>query len=390
MILFEPTTIIVCAVLILMGIATPFVSIFFRKVRHIDEPTESTCPPVSIILYAHDNARDLERHLPAILEQDYPSPFEVIVVEGKSEDDTDDVLKKLKHQYANLYTTFVPDSARYMSRQKLAITLGVKAAKNEWLLLTEPTCHPASHQWLLTMTRFCQPSTELVVGYVTFNDEASDYQHFERLLRQRYLLREAQHGHPYRTEPGNLMFRKSTFLEGRSFDGNLKFIRGEYDFIVNKFATATNTATATHSSSWIIDDAPTHKQWMNYHLFYMETRKHLRNSLRHRLPIFIDHIAIHLPIILSLIVSLLITIFSFWKGILEETFGIAVLSSVVISLLLTYILRTTIARRSMTRFGDTVPAWKVYPYEISIVWRFLYYKLRHRMADRYDFISHKV
>ncbi|MCR4854113.1 MAG: glycosyltransferase, partial [Prevotella sp.] len=306
----QTITMIVCAVLILVSIVTPFINIFFRKVRLSDETlpidteeeestekeeseTESTAtseekpfrfPSVSIILFAHDNARDLEQHLPAILTQDYPAGFEVIVVEGKSEDDTDDVLKKLKNDYKNLYTTFVPDSARYMSRPKLAITLGVKAAKNEWMLLTEPTYHPASDQWLQIMARNCQDDKDIVVGYSNFNDEATDYQRFERLLCQRYILREAQRGTPYRSEPGNLMFRKSTFIDGRSFDGNLKFIRGEYDFIVNKFATSDNTATETHPSSWMIEDVPTRKLWTNHHLFYMETRQHLARSFRHRLP----------------------------------------------------------------------------------------------------------
>ena len=411
---------IVCAVLILVSIATPFLNIFFRKLQLSDEQlpsehdTESHStdedseesattsatdekrfhyPSVSIVLFAHDNARDLEQHLPAILEQDYPAGFEVIVVQGKSEDDTEDVLKKLKNEHKNLYTTFVPDSARYMSRPKLAITLGVKAAHNEWMLLTEPNYHPASDQWLLTMARNCHDDKDIVIGYSNFNDEATHYQRFERLLCQRYILREAQRRTAYRSEPGNLMFRKSTFINGRSFDGNLKYIRGEYDFIVNKFATRSNTTTETHPLSWMIEDAPTKKQWNNHHLFYMETRQHLKRSFAHALPFKVDQIALHLNMLL-IISALIFSITSLVLDADPSSFFVhpsfIITASAILALVISTILRTVIARKAMKAFGEDIPASKVVPFEWSIVWRLIYYKLKHHMADKYDFICHKV
>ena len=77
-------TIILCGLLLVLGIATPFVSVFFRKLRLSDQPEERSAdndaaegesaqqpetllPPVSVVIYAHDSARELERHLPAIL-----------------------------------------------------------------------------------------------------------------------------------------------------------------------------------------------------------------------------------------------------------------------------------------------------------------------------------
>ena len=386
----ETIIIIVCAILILLSICTPFINVFFRKI-HLSEPETDesllqALPQLSVILFAHDNARELEAHLPVILEQDYPAEYEVIVVEGKSEDDTDDVLKRLKQQYKNLYTTFVPDSARYMSRPKLAITLGVKAAKNEWILITEPSCQPNSEKWLQQMARNCGPDTELIVGYSKYSDEASDYQRFERLFAQRYLLRETQRATAFRTEPGNLMFRKSTFLEGRSFDGNLKYIRGEYDFIVNKFAKKGNTVTETSPKSWVIEDAPAKKQWVNRHLFYMETRKHLKRSFRHRFPILIDQIALH-------------TCFLFILAAIGVSFAIPSLPLIykwillgvgILALIIFIIMRTLIARKGIAQVGEKIPAWKIVPFELSLVWRFLYYKIKYRRADRFDFICHKV
>ena len=94
-------------------------------------------PPVSIIVTPHDKAYELDQHLPLLLEQDYPAPFRIIVVFWRGESDTDDVLKKYAAN-PHLYATYIPDSSRYMSRKKLAITVGEKAATTEWLFRTSP------------------------------------------------------------------------------------------------------------------------------------------------------------------------------------------------------------------------------------------------------------
>ena len=40
-------------------------------------------------------------------------------------------LKQLKNDYPQLYTTYIPASSHYVSRRKLALTVGMKAAKSE-------------------------------------------------------------------------------------------------------------------------------------------------------------------------------------------------------------------------------------------------------------------
>ena len=404
----DTITMIACTVLILMSIVSSFTSIFFRKIKLSEPVTENNGkedeqtndegngtspannrhPAISVILCVHDNARDIERHLPAILSQDYPAGFEVVIVQSKGEDDTDDVLKQLKQNHKNLYTTFVPDSARYMSRPKLAVTLGVKAAKNSWILLTEPTCHPASDKWLSTMASHCTDKTDIVIGYSNYNDEATDFRRFELLQSQLYILREAQLRTAYRCEPGNLMFRKDMFINGRSFDGNLKFIRGEYDFIVNKFAQKGRTETETDPSAWMLFDDPTDKQWNNNRLYYMETRKHLQRTFRHRLSHAVDQLLLHANLlgILSAIAWCVARLIN--QNHSTSTWAVG--AAAILALLITAILRSLFAANVFKAFHEDIPAWKVLPFEASVIWRQFYYRIKYHVADKYDFISHKV
>ena len=97
---------------------------------------ETDLPPISVIISARNESENLRKYLPSILEQDYPN-FEVIVINDGSTDESEDVLTILEEQYTNLYHTFTPDGARYISRKKLALTVGIKASKYDWLVFTD-------------------------------------------------------------------------------------------------------------------------------------------------------------------------------------------------------------------------------------------------------------
>ena len=87
----------------------------------------------------HDEAEALEKNLPLFLTQQSKRAVEVIVVDDDSTDETPDVLKRLKAEYPNLYTTFIPNSPPNPWRRRLALTVGAKAAKGDWMLLKKAT-----------------------------------------------------------------------------------------------------------------------------------------------------------------------------------------------------------------------------------------------------------
>ena len=389
MIQISVTTIVICAIIIVAAVITPMVNIFFRKVGNRQEVTDdSQLPCLSVLLTVQDNARELEQHLPAILTQDYPAGFEVIVVVSKGEDDTDDVLKKLSATYPNLYTTFIPDSPRYMSRKKLAVTLGVKAARHEWILMTEARFQPASDQWLKTMARHCQETTDMVIGYANYDQEASDYKRFECLQEQCYILRRANRSTAFRCEPGNLLFRKSLFLDNRGFEGNLKYVRGEYDFIVNKFAEKGNTVIETSPEAWVIEDAPTKKTWKNRHLYLMETKRHLKRSFCSLLPYRLDHLLMHLNYLLIIGCAC----YGYW--LMRQGNGLSepwvLWGTAIGGFLITIVMRIIFARKTCLQFDEDIPFWKIIPFEVSRCWRNLIWRIRYFFSDKYSFICHKV
>lgn len=392
MMIISLTTIIAGAAVVLLAVLGSLINPFLRSLRlnkeeelSADGTTEDAAatqplPPVTILITAHDNLPELERNLHTFLEQKYPADYQVVVVCQSSDGETIDFLKRQSSENPHLYYTFIPESSRYMSRKKLQITVGVKAAKYEWILLTEPACMACSEDWLASMTRQCQEPNHLVLGYVSTEESCKSVRRFDMIRKAYYLLRRAQRSYGYRTNMPNVIFRKSDFMREQGYQGNLEFVRGEYDFLVNKYAAFGDTAVELDCDAWLTRDEPTNKAWHNAHLYHQASLKSLERAASMRTLMFFDHLMPHLSLLASIAVLAYAIFMQNW--ILTGIAGFA--------LLLLFILRMLIANKAIKHFDDDIALFKLPFLEYGIIWRNLANKIRYWRADKNDFTSHKL
>ena len=237
--------------------------------------TKSELPPVSVILCAHNEAYNISQYLPVLLTQDYPE-YEVIVVDDGSEDETRAMVERYMVCDPRLHLTFVPYGARVGSTKKLALTLAAKAAKYDYLLLTDADCVPESNRWISEMMRGFQSSKDIVLGFSPYFAEKG---HVNRLVRYDTLfnglhyLGAALCGHPYMGVGRNLAYRKGLFFESGGFTHLMNKIAGDDDLFVNHVATKTNTAVvlSRDSFTWSLPKK-TMKEW------WQQKRRHLSVS----------------------------------------------------------------------------------------------------------------
>ena len=121
----------------------------------------------SIIITVYDQAHELKENLPAYLTLVYEPGYEVIVVDETSTDDTPDVLKLYKQEYPNLYTTFLPKPNRLYTRRKMAFNIGLKASKNEWVILHNINNKPTDENELQAIVESLDEDAELTFGYIS-------------------------------------------------------------------------------------------------------------------------------------------------------------------------------------------------------------------------------
>ena len=120
--------------------------------------------PISVIICARNESENLLHHLPDVCEQAYPI-FEVIVIDDCSLDDSQDILRAYTDKYNHLRTIKVQEGRHFDGGKKFALTLGIKGAKYEHIVLIDADCRPKSNQWLQKMTGGFDGTKEIVLGY---------------------------------------------------------------------------------------------------------------------------------------------------------------------------------------------------------------------------------
>ncbi|MBQ3858185.1 glycosyltransferase [Segatella bryantii] len=380
MLIIDEITIALCIIVILLAIMASLINPLLHRISVVDnEYVADQLPPISILIPEHDNAKELDQNLALFLNQKYPIDYQIIVITEEGHGDTEDVLKKYSNN-SHLYTTYIPQSSRYMSRKKLQITLGVKAAKHEWILLTDPSCKPLNENWLATMASKCNNQTNIVLGYTTLEEGTNEYRRFEHINTAHYILNQANRGQAYITNMQNLMFRKSEFLQKGGFLGNLDQIRGEYYFLVNKFSEDSKTKIITDRDSWLEEQEPSDKEWNNRHLYYLAARKDLKRSKKIHYKMLVNEIIPHLSILTSL--GIIVYSVNSQKWLLT--------ACSILSIVILFFARSIIASKAIKPFYGDLAIWKIPFYELSLIWHRIYYHISYMKADKRDFTTHKL
>ena len=230
-------------------------------------------PGVSVIVCARNEETNLQDYLHTLLNQDYPT-FEVIVVDDGSEDNTHTILEQYSQQSHRLYHTFVPYGARVISSKKLALTIGIKAAHYNYILLTDADCRPESRNWIREMVNgFHKEETEIVLGFGPYFEKKGVLNKlicYDTLFSGLQYMGMAKSGHPYMGVGRNLAYRKDTFFANKGFQGLLCERAGDDDLLINKIANGNNTNVICNPDA--LTWSPPKRTW---HEWFHQKRRHL-------------------------------------------------------------------------------------------------------------------
>jgi len=236
--------------------------------------------PVSVIVCARDEAGNLTRNLPGILVQKYPSTNEVIVVNHNSQDETRFLLDEFKKTFKNLYAVNLENDALGIPGKKYPLSIGIKEAKYEVLLLTDADCVPASEDWIEYMQDGYDKGTEIVIGYGAyfkrpgFLNKLIRFETFHAALQY---LSYAIAGMPYMGVGRNLSYKKNLFLRNKGFSFTNHLPGGDDDLFINKVATKTNTRVVIHPDSFTLSEPKkSFGDWMRQKNRHFSTAKYYK------------------------------------------------------------------------------------------------------------------
>ena len=242
-----------------------YVLYFFSRLVFFKKENSSFSEPISIIICAKNEAENLTEFLPKILEQKY-SNFEVILVDDQSKDNTEYVLKELKRKHFNLKEVKIEEHVNSRLGKKFALTLGIKAAKHEYLLLTDADCVPASEHWLNEMASNFSAKKQIVLGYGSYKKEKgllNKMIRFDAFSVALQYFSYALADMAYMGVGRNLAYKKSVFFDNKGFASHIHLLSGDDDLFIQEVANKQNLAIAISSNSHTISEAKqSWKEWI--------------------------------------------------------------------------------------------------------------------------------
>ncbi|HZY80831.1 MAG TPA: glycosyltransferase [Cyclobacteriaceae bacterium] len=254
---------------------TVFLIAFSRDKRN---PSTNLTTSVSVIVCAHDEEENLRQLLPILLSQDHNN-FEVIIVNDRSNDGTYDYLLKETAANPKLRMVTVRDTPKHMSGKKFALTMGIKAAKNDWVLLTDADCRPGPH-WVSEMLQHASDDKSIIISISPYEKHPgllNSFIRFEAFVTVIQYIGFALSGRPYMGVGRNLAYRRKLFIESKGFNNHLDVLGGDDDLFVNEHATPANVAVAI-GSSVVVRSVPK-KTWSE---FFHQKLRHLSVGTRYR------------------------------------------------------------------------------------------------------------
>ena len=202
-------------------------------------------PGISIVISAKNEIDNLQRLIPVLLKQDYPN-FEIILVDDKSTDLTYEYGIELMQAEKRFKLIRIDSTPDHIHNKKYAITLGIKAAHNDRILLTDADCLPAGKTWIREMNYgFSDDAKIFAIGFSQYVKEPgflNRFIRFETLLTAHSYFGLGLLGKPYMGVGRNLAYKKSFFLSKNGFGKHQKIIGGDDDLFVNNYASRRNTS----------------------------------------------------------------------------------------------------------------------------------------------------
>ena len=226
-----------------LGVLIVYSTYFFLKLSRYKSSTSIFKKPISIIICAKNEFQNLKEKLPIIFKQDYLD-YEVIIVNDQSLDDTAVLLKEFEKKYNNLVVVTIEKHINKRQGKKLALTLGIKTAKHEHLLLTDADCISNSNRWITKMCRGFN-STDIILGYGGYEKKKgllNKLIRFDTFNVAQQFLSYALAGQAYMGVGRNMAYKKTLFFENKGFANHLHIASGDDDLFIQEIANKNNVS----------------------------------------------------------------------------------------------------------------------------------------------------
>jgi glycosyltransferase involved in cell wall biosynthesis len=246
--------------------------------------------PISVIVCAKNEAENSKKFIPLLLEQDYPD-FEIVLIDDSSTDQTLELFEEFEKKDSRIKLVKVVNNEAFWGNKKFALTLGIKAAKNEYLLFIDADCYPTSKDWISSMSSHFTLKKTIVLGYGAYEKVPNSFLNklirFETLLTATQYFAWAKTGKPYMGVGRNLAYKREEFFNVNGFIDHMKLRSGDDDLFINQASNKENTTICFSKDSFTYSKTKTtFKDWFTQKRRHVSTSTYYKPFDRMQLAVF--------------------------------------------------------------------------------------------------------
>ncbi len=260
---------------------------FYKPAKRLS--TENM-PPVSVVIAARNEYYNLNNNLTSVLEQDYPD-FEVVVVNHASDDDTGLLLKEFEQKYPHLKVVTIQQDLNFFKGKKFPLSIGIREAKNDVLLLTDADCKPATANWIKSIaSHYDSIKTQVVLAYGPYEKKKGLLNfiiRYDTFMVGMQYLSFALMGKPYMGVGRNLSYRKSLFMQHKGFVSHYGISSGDDDLFIREVANKRNTEVELNPKSFVYSKPKaSFGDWLKQKKRHLSTSKAYKPAIKFLLGLF--------------------------------------------------------------------------------------------------------
>lgn len=253
---------VVSAILAYLYGMRPYIRAARFRNPSLPEGEDCHCPSASVVVYCQGGEEELLAAVDTLARQDYPD-FEIIAVCDASREYAASLNERFATVHKNVYVTSIQPGSHNVGRNKLANTLGIKAAHGDVIVTTVGNSKDLSESWLShIMAPFCGEQgryIDVVLGlskldFKQMTGPLKWYRQFDSVLANGLWIGYAANGRPYRGDGYNLAFRRKVFFEHKGYAKTIYLHHGEDDLFIREISNGANTRVVVGPDSIVTTD----------------------------------------------------------------------------------------------------------------------------------------
>ena len=237
---------------------------------------------LTVIVPARNEEHNISNLLSDLSWQTYSRlKFEVIVIDDASTDNTLEKVKDFKLEFPIFPLRYIKlqEDEGVNNHKKRAITCGVEAAKNDYIVTTDADCRVGS-EWLSSIAGYLKNNpAKMILGPVKFLDDGTWFGAFQQLEFSSLIgvtAATARMGHPLMCNGANMAYLKEAFKQVGGY-GDEQFASGDDMFLMHKiekefpkcihFIKSSQAIVSTLPQDNVADFLNQRKRWVSKNRF---------------------------------------------------------------------------------------------------------------------------